>query len=163
MNQALIGVIGTLLGVAIGGLVTYLVNYAQFKREKKLKEQQLIQQKLEEICQTIENIYTIHRPSFSDALTHIRNGADIKFEVINPPFNKLKMLIYFYAPSLKSLYDVLCDIRFLYGISLIELNDCNQKNKPAMFNIVSKTFELFETLCEKISEAAADISRTYFK
>jgi uncharacterized membrane protein YgaE (UPF0421/DUF939 family) len=59
MNQtsiALIVSLLTLLGVIIGGLISYFIAFAQFRYNKKLKEQEIIQQKLEEICQIIEGI-----------------------------------------------------------------------------------------------------------
>jgi hypothetical protein len=46
MESAIIG----LIGVIIGSIVTYITNRAQFQREKKLKQEQIIQTKLEEIC-----------------------------------------------------------------------------------------------------------------
>ena len=58
----------TLLGTIVGGLVTFYVNKYQFVMQKQWDQKQLIRQKLEDICQTIDKINDSYRYSTVEVL-----------------------------------------------------------------------------------------------
>ena len=164
MNQAWIGVLGTLLGVSIGGLVTYLVNYAQFKRDKKLEEQKMIQQKLEEICKTAEEIYTFNRHLTAECYGYMSLGEQINLDTIKEMrFSHLTMLINFYAPSLKELSNLLRETVQLHGTAITEMvGNEDPKDKLNAFQYVLKAMELIDKLCIAIIHGSANIIRDHF-
>lgn len=164
MDHTWIGVIGTLLGVSIGGLVSYLVNSAQFKRDKKLKDQQLIQQKLEEICKTAEEIHTSSRELYAECYGFISLSETFNLDNIkNLRFSYLNMLIYFYAPNLKEISQVLSEAVNLHSIAIIEMiGKVDPTDKQIAFLYVSKANQLIDKLCTAIIHSSANIVRDHF-
>ena len=164
MNTVWIGLIGTLSGVLIGGIVSYFVSYAQFNRDKKLKEQQIIQQKLEEICETAEGISRSYTNLMSEAMMFIGFGKKMQIKNGPIPFNKLKMLIYFYAPGLKEIYNQLYDASFLHSESMIYLlNSTSNDDKKAWLSIIRNLNKLMTNQCTALIEGSANIIRGHFE
>ncbi len=164
MNQAWIGVIGTLFGVLIGGLVTNFLNSSQFKRESKLKAQQLIQQKLEEICQTAEAIHESNRHLTAECYGYMSLGELPNLDTIKfIPLSHLNMLIYFYAPDLKELSNLLRETVRLHGIAITEMfENKDPKDIQGAFQYVLTASELIDKLCLSIIHSSASIVRDHF-
>jgi hypothetical protein len=109
-----LGIIGTLLGVAIAGWMNRIKDQDQFLREKGWKRQQLIREKLEEICKTIEEIETAHMELWSKTLLYLNQGQRIQLES-SFPTPRLSMLINFYAPDLKEFLGLLTELIMMFA------------------------------------------------
>ncbi|MGO9018444.1 MAG: hypothetical protein ACLQVJ_08855 [Syntrophobacteraceae bacterium] len=117
MMTAWIGVFGTLLGVVIAGYINYRLNSAKIERENKLKNDQLVHQKLEDICKLIEDVQFVkHKRTqkWLDFVAKYQYGEEINdatFQDIfqNVSFTQLKMIIDFYIPEMRQLFDQLME------------------------------------------------------
>ncbi|MHB8067390.1 MAG: hypothetical protein ACYDIC_05775 [Desulfobaccales bacterium] len=164
MNNAWIGVIGTLLGVSIGGLVTLSVSYFQFKRDKKLKEQQLIQRKLEEICETAEEINRYYTSLMSEAMMSIYLGKKVEITTYHIPLNKIKMLIYFYAKNLKGIYIQLNEVTYIHTEAMIHfVNADNNREKRDWYDKILKLNKLMQKLCTALIQDCSNIVSDHFE
>lgn len=111
MSEVWIGLIGALSGTAVGGLVTYLVEHAKFRREKKWEWATLRREKLEEIGQVTEE-FRQHYASVADAALKHSKGimANLpRIEEASYPLPRLMVLIRFYAPELEAELGALAD------------------------------------------------------
>ena len=162
MNTVWIGLIGTLSGVLIGGIVSYFVSYAQFKRDKQLKEEQIVQQKLEEICKTAEEINTSYNTIMGEVMMFVQFGRKMKIDISPIPLNKLKMLIYFYAPSLKKIYNQLEETARLHAEGMVSIIKDTTDDKKAILVLIIKITQLLTNHCTALIESSANIVRSHF-
>jgi len=120
ITGAVIGIIGTLLGTIATGVINYILNRAQFMRDKIFKQKNLIQQKLEEIGLLIEDIDNTYGQLLATAVGHVTTGEKLESEIKPLPMIRLKMLIDYYAPGLKGLFQVLEQSQYNFGILFAE-------------------------------------------
>jgi len=129
MDKALIGVIGTISGVAIGSIATYFVSRAQLKHEEKLASkrhrEQIIKEKAEETCSTIQEImdiaHAIEREVgvFVTGVRWTNEQIQTVYSRLINPINKLRLLLYLYFPkiaktevdSIAAAYNLIADLR----------------------------------------------------
>ena len=162
MGAAIIGVIGTLLGVAIGGGVNYFINRSQFIREKKYQEQQVLRQKLEEICQVIERINQSYNNVWADAWQSLKYGKQMPLDDDPLPFARLSMLINFYAPELKENFKLLEDNRNAFGMILIDViynAQAEESKRQKIHNDLSIARGYIAKVCTAMEDEAASLAR----
>ncbi len=105
--EAWIGLFGVILGAIIAGVAGLVASSVQFNREKKWERKQLVRTKLEEAYQIVEEYRSAYIQVTGDLILTSKTGNN-QVQFPNLPLSELTMLIYFYAPTLKS------DIRQLY-------------------------------------------------
>jgi hypothetical protein len=113
--------IGTLVGIIVGGGITYCLNSLKFKQETQWKERQHVRNKLEEICLIIQEINSSNRTSISKVLVDFNNIKDIPYIGTQLPLLRLKMLIDLYAQQLTPLFDVLYYSESIFHQGLLSL------------------------------------------
>jgi hypothetical protein len=161
MGAAIIGVIGTLLGVVIGGGVNFFINRSQFIREKKYQEQQVIRQKLEEICKLAEEIDDSYRKTWLDSIQLMEYGKKMDF-VTGIPLARLLMLINFYAVELKDTSKILEETRHIFGERLVEVINNAQADRLTRQRInsdITKAYIQISKVCETMATGSANIAR----
>jgi hypothetical protein len=161
MSQFWTALIG-LFGVIIGGFLTYIINYTQFNRDKKLKQEQIIQQKLEQICEIAEEINRSYSILMGEAIAFVKFGRKMEMKINPIQLDKLKMLIYFYAPSLKELYNNLFEAASVHaeGIAFILNPSVNDKN--TLLELIIKLNQGMTNQCTALVESSANILRNNF-
>ena len=166
---AIIGLIGVLIGAAI----SLYGNYIQFKNNKKLQEQQIIQQKLEEICQIAEGIYISNKQLNFECYGYMRLGqpiiaSNIKDTSFSASFSHLNMLINFYAPKLyapqlKEISQLLREGVRLHNNAMGQMYDSKDpQDKENAFKYALKANQLIDNLCKEIINLSANIVRDDF-
>jgi len=99
-----------LIGVLIGGIITYIVTRTKLRHDKSLEKDKLYLEKLEQLYRTITNLIYIYRSNMSSALY---GKGDNKLPTI--PIDQIDMLIGFYAPELNDDFQQLERARSDYG------------------------------------------------
>lgn len=144
MDKELIGIIGTISGVAIGSISTYFISRAQQKHEEKLASkrhrEQIIKEKAEETYSTIQEIMDVAQSIEREVgvfLTGVRWTNEqiqaVYSRLINP-INKLRLLLYLYFPriaktevdSVAAAYRLIADLRD-YAKQYIDVTIGNEK------------------------------------
>jgi hypothetical protein len=160
MWTAIIGVIVTLLGVVVGGGISILKDRVQFRREKDWQRRQLIREKLEEICQVVEDISQNYREIWSSVIIiDVYKVKEIYRTVI--PFAKLSMLINFYAPSLKIYLPLLDDLKSLFNNSLTEIimiTDHGESSPKEIFGYLTLIHTEIQKVCKAMTTATSDLA-----
>jgi hypothetical protein len=167
--QELFGIVGTLVGVIIGGGIIVYANQQTLAHTASREKAKRNLEKLESAHQTLATILQHYRESFSDSLTRI---SDLPLELTpakdNPvPFDHLRMLISFYAPHLSGDCDSLigfCVNSFghLYGQSfafrlkrLEGINDSGDGLRDALLGAFSEIEQKVRRLQDALAVAAA--------
>ena len=101
--EELVGVLGTIVGVILGGLITWLLGKEQRKHEINKHKRELLIQKYEELHALLGQLYGCVN---SLAMQIVSEAAlDSKFDPkairSQMPTEKVTMLIEFYVPELK--------------------------------------------------------------
>jgi hypothetical protein len=138
MDKELIGIIGTISGVAVGSIGTYFVTRAQLKHEEKLASrrhrEQIIKEKAEETYSTIQEIMDVAHSIQREVgvfLTDVRwtnEQIQTTYSRLLNPINKLRLLLYLYFPtlantevdSIASAYDLVEALRG-YAVQYIDI------------------------------------------
>jgi hypothetical protein len=158
----MVSIIGPLIGVIVGGLITYFITYAQFKHDKKIKDQELLLQRLEELNELIEDMSAVYNKLFGEALVHYKGGEKIQINVKKPMrLIRLKTLIYFYYTDLTQYIDLLEDTTEIIAISVIEMNNPNNDRKEKAFIMLIRTKDLFEKISKSITYKSSLIARKF--
>ena len=97
-----IGVIGTLLGVTAGGIVTLYVTERQLKYQEQQQKQQNDLQRYENISRLLSKIKNQTAVLSTNVIMNRTHGLAIQADKLGGevPFPELHMLVDFYAPSL---------------------------------------------------------------
>jgi hypothetical protein len=142
--------IGTLVGIIVGGGITYCLNSLKFRQETQWKERQHVRNKLEEICLIIQEISSSNRTSLSKVLVDSKNIKDVLYSGTQVPFLRLQMLIDLYAKQLTPLFLVFYYGESTFQQSLLSLHsELIAGNTEELPPRVQKTLDLEKTI-EKI-------------
>ena len=97
-----IGVVGTLLGVTAGGLVTLYVTERQLKHQEEQQNKQNNLHRYENISRLLSKIKNQTAILNTNLVMNRTHGVAIQAEKLGGevPFSELHMLVNFYAPSL---------------------------------------------------------------
>jgi hypothetical protein len=158
---AIIAAIATLLGVIISGVINYVVSKNQFNREKDWQRKQFVREKLETICQIIEEIDDWHRKLWSEALMFIQYGKKLEIGIKKIPTDRLSMLINFYAPALKPFLELISEEILSFGkalIIIINIDESGETKRQAIADLTI-TQESIRKICEAMTLASADLAR----
>lgn len=169
---SIIASISTLLGVIITFIGSYFLNNNKFKIEHKAQNSLMVHNKLEEICQAIENIRVSH---YLKLFTHYSRATGkfhsqgkigpygIMPDNMNPlEFPRVRMLIDFYAPSLIMYYSALLEINAIHSEIFMELVDMPVYNKDrikSLQDIFTKSHILADRIIDDFIKAAAQLAR----
>lgn len=158
---AIIAAVATLLGIVISGTINFYVTREQFVRETKRQQDQLIRQKLEEICQVVEEIGNEYRRLWGEALLSIEYGKKIEVGTYLP-FDRLSMLINFYAPGLKVYLALLQEVKASFGKVLVEalkFPEGQGINRQSVITDLTAARMAIDKVCQAIATASANIAK----
>lgn len=150
MWTAIIGVIGTLFGVAVGGGISILKDQAQFRREKDWQQKQLVRDKLEEICQILEQIKIYYRNRCVEAKAFMEYCQHMNID-IDEPYNRLSMLISFYAPELAEYLVLLSECKLLLIGELRGTFKVVESKEESPQSIIDSLTKIFTTILKVTS------------
>lgn len=114
------GVVGTLGGVAIGGIVSHVVEGARFKRERATRIADIRREKLEELYQAIEH----QRAAVASGMVHtmsIAGGLPQPEEVKKHDTSKLAMLVGIDLPTAQPALEAMESAFGTHGLRLAAL------------------------------------------
>ena len=144
MDKQIIVIIGTISGVVIGSISTYLISRAQQKHEEKLADKlyrnQIIKEKAEETYATIQEIMDVAQAIEREVgvlTTGVRwtnEQIQAAYSRLINPINKLRLLLYLYFPkianregdSIAAAYNLVYDLRD-YATQYIDVSLGNEK------------------------------------
>lgn len=162
MDAAVIGVVGTLLGGLVGGLLTHLNSTALAKLEMKWQQARLRQEKLEEISGLLDQIQHRYDKLADDMLLKVETGKPLEQSGERLPIDRLRILMEFYAPSMLDDWPKLeqgCD---LFWKVWIEAITDTHRTKPEKQELNSRAFTAAREVtkvCRSLSEKAALLAR----
>lgn len=164
-----IGILGTLIGVILGGGITLFVTKTQIKHAEKLDRTKRQLQKLEEAHEVLSKIEQHYRVVFSEYLakvtTRLAPQENRKSSSEPIPFDRLKMLIGFYAGSLKTETEEL--IRFCieeYGPLIgkaIFFEELSSDERKELAQRLTATYGSIKVKLEKLQSGLVELARNY--
>ena len=128
-----IGIIGTLLGVIIGGLITLLIIHVQLRNQEKKRREERKIKTYEEIHKHLSVLDHEAGYIFLQSLNKIGNGMPIdSHERSKLPWEELEMLVNFYAPELKEHIKIILEKweKLGHAFALIIVEKYSQKEGP---------------------------------
>lgn len=162
MDAAIIGVVGTLLGGLVGGLLTYLNSTALAKLEMKWQQVRLRQEKLEEISGLLDQVQHRYDKLAGDMLLKVETGKPLEQSGERLPIDRLRILMEFYAPSMLDDWPKLEEGRELFSKVFLDIMSDTQRTKPEKQELNSRAFTAAREVtkvCRSLSEKAALLAR----
>ena len=158
--EAWIGIIGTLLGVAFGGVLTHWTSNTQSKRQRRWEVNRLIQTKLEDIAELLDDLESRYRKISGDAILKVHSGKPMVYEG-RLPTARLNALISFYAPELVEEKKQLERLAHTFGEVLVKTIDVksDEPQKKALIAELLRGHHQIEDACESMASKAAMIAR----
>lgn len=100
--EAWLGLIGAVVGTALGGVIAYLTTTQQQKHERQTESRRKLLSSYEEIHQLLTAVAAQANMFNMGVLGDIGYSTPFRADIAkeNPQFERLRMLIDFYAPSL---------------------------------------------------------------
>ncbi len=157
--NAWIPIIGTLLGVLIGGLVSVLTSKMQFERERRWKRDLLVQDKLLEIAELAEDVQRKLGKLYGDAVGAVESGQSLKPDSDPLPLARLKMLINYCAPELRPHMERVIQIRDELSPFVGEVLMFRDRAKPERQQLnlqLVRGIKQITSECKGLAEAAAE-------
>lgn len=143
-----LGLIGALAGTAIGGIITYRVAGQQHRQERKIENQRRLISSCESIHELLSSISgqasTLNMGVIGDLGYSSPLKADILKEKVQ--FDRLRMLVDFYAPSLqgdvKSLTDQFTIISCAVAETLLQKDRNDEWKKKTVQSAALASMEI---------------------
>ncbi len=165
--ESWIGIIGTLLGVALGGLATILTNHQRISYEKKQLHSNRQIEKIEKAHELLTEIDVKFRKYVGNDTTYLLTGIEPKESVTGRiPFEEIDMLFSFYAPSLYEEAIALIKICQGYGELSLQANisrpPTEGERKELLAKIMNKSTEInmaIKTLKENLSKLVQECQK----
>jgi hypothetical protein len=157
--------IGALLGVILGGAITWLISRAQFKRQDKRERNKLILEKLEEIhklvgdlekCYAMLSVSVMKQPNLAERV--IESEPEVE------DLERIKLLTSIYAPELA---DSLAEIdgiteRFSSAITpWLNTMTLPEKDLTIVRTNISQQGEALMIACDRMRARIIEISKNY--
>ena len=100
----MLGIVGTLLGVIFGGLISWMHNRDQREHEIKKEKRELLLSKYEELHELLSKTYNCVNEMVLQVVSEAACGTQFDSKQIKHqmPLEQVSMLIEFYVPELKS-------------------------------------------------------------
>jgi hypothetical protein len=151
------------MGVIIGGLITLYASCIQHKYNKKLKDQEVILQRLEEVNKLMEDIDDAYKTFHIHAVNHYTTGNKLDFNFKKEiRFIRLKTIINFYFSDLIQYVDLLGDTLESFTIALLELGSSKNKvQKEKSMVILVRANYLIENISKSILRESSIIARKF--
>lgn len=150
MQEAIFG----LIGVLVGGFLSYLNSENLAKHEKQWQFSRLKHDKLIEIANISDKIQN----SYFLIVTKLSTNSDISIdENLSVPINTLKVLIKFYAPELQDDLKILYGLREIFGQAFIDFTQ-NKNNKKHLQNLFVTSLKI-NKVCDEIYEKTVNIAK----
>jgi len=162
MDAALVGVVGTLVGGLVGGWLTHLNSTALAKLQMRWQQVRLRQEKLEEISGFLDQIRHDYDRLEGELLLKVETDKPLDQLSERIPFDRLRILMEFYAPSMLDDWPKLEHGCELFGEVLIEAITGTHRTKPEKQELNGKAHTAAREVtkvCRSLSEKAALLAR----
>lgn len=149
-----------LITLIIGWLLNLLSTMFIYKRTIELEKKKLIQTKIEELTQLIDEVSKAYMKIWVK-IKH--SGTDVDFEGVNLPFVRIKILISFYFPELKPEYEILLKERDDFGNKILPvLIETDKVKRSQLYLELTKSLQRIIKLCdETFCISASKIAQKY--
>ena len=158
MDPAVIGVAGTLLGGLLGGLLTHWNSTALAKLEMRWQQTRIRQEKLEEISSILDQITQHYKKLMGDVILNIESDISLIPNSERIPFDRLRILMEFYAPTMINDWPKLENSRDMFGKILCDLISTASRTKPEKQELNGRVLTAqneISKVCQSLSEKAA--------
>lgn len=154
-----------LIGVLVGGAITYGVTYLKMRHDEKRDRVKLYLQKLEDMHKAVNKITEIYSHIWIEHVSIIKFGFKEPTKYEKPiPIDELKMLIDFYAPQLSVFVDQLEHSRKEYGKILMrcyEADELDMAEKVQLGKQVGQGYDLIVKCCGYLKREIIKESKVY--
>ncbi len=158
MDTAVVGVMGTLLGGLVGGFLTHWNSTALAKFEMKWQQVRLRQEKLEEISELLDQIQHHFNKLMGEVILKVETDKPLDQSGERIPFDRLKILMEFYAPAMLDDWQQLEHGREVFGKVLVDAISSVHLTKPKKQEINGRAVTaagMVSKVCRSFSEKAA--------
>jgi hypothetical protein len=161
MDTAVVGVAGTLLGGLVGGLLAHWNSTALAKLEMRWQVVRLHQVKLEEIAAILDEIRQHYTKLMGEVICKVEYGTAFPDSKERIPFDRLRILIEFYAPSMLDSWPRLERGRDIFAKVFIDAlpYDSRTKLQKQDLNGRAATADAYvDKVCRELSAEAARLA-----
>lgn len=158
MDAAVIGVAGTLLGGLVGGLLTHWNSTALARLEMKWQQIRLRQEKLEEIAALLDQIDQHYEKLMGEVILKVESNKAFEFNGERIPFERLRILMEFYAPAMIEFWPTLDSGREEFSKVIIDAIPNGTRAKPEKQELNGRAATAQSKIsksCRSLSEKAA--------
>lgn len=158
MDATIIGVAGTLLGGVVGGLLTHWNSTALARLEMKWQQVRLRQEKLEEITGLLDQIQQYYSKLLGEVILKVEADKPFMQFADRIPFNRLRILMEFYATPMLDDWEKLERGRELFGKVLVDAMPSTTRSKPERQELNGRAVtaeKVVSSVCRSMSEKAA--------
>src|SRR5689334_417684 len=160
-----ITIIGSLLGVAVGGGLAWLNSRYQFLRQDERDRKRFILSKLEELHELISEYRQAYNSATADRFA-TATGADSWYAKDGRPLpiEKLRMLVGFYAEDLTSYLGDLEKAGLDVGMMAMQCAKIHRESENTKEQLIKALFSKQQELnsaCEKMQKQVVSLSKKY--
>jgi len=158
MDAAIVGIAGTLLGGLVGGLLTHWNSTALARLEMKWQQVRLRQEKLEEIAELLDQIQQHYSMLMGEVILKVEDDKPFTQSGEHIPFDRLRILMEFYAPSMLDHWEKLENGRELFGKVLVDAIPSAHRTKQEKQQLNGRAVtaeQIVSKVCRLLSEKAA--------
>jgi hypothetical protein len=163
--DAWIGIVGTLVGVALGGVISYLTSRQQINHEKRLALSKRQIEKIEKAHELLTNIGVRYRGFFGSDTSFLYTGKQGDYMAEGRlPFEELDMLFSFYASSLAPNAKKLIVLCQSYGASSAEARifaPGTSQDKTTLLNALKEKYLQIEAQITELKSQLAQTIQAY--
>ena|SRR2546426_10845135 len=165
MLNAWIGLIGAFAGALIAGISHFMSARSQFKWDKSWERKSLARSKLEDLFTAVGNLRGAYIDIYASCVTRM---PEQKIEVpVEFPVERLRMLVGFYAPEVRSFLPKLEEARREFGQGLLQLI-ANQEMRDAQgwsdgIARVGDSFKKLDTIFDEMEDEVVALSRRWLE
>jgi hypothetical protein len=160
--DAWIGVVGTLLGVTLGGIVSLLTNRQRIKQEKQIALNKIKIDKIEDAHELLTNIGVRYRKYLARDVSFLSTGKERDDEQEGRmPFEELDMLFSFYVPSLALKAREIIESCQEYGSLSIKARIFTPNSEAEKNELTGNLMKSHQDLTSKISELKKQLAQAF--
>lgn len=159
-----VGVLGTLGGVILGGLIAYITNARQMTQQKQLVLSQRQIENLEKAHEVLTQIGVLFRYLHSSCSFLIVGGMRKEENSERVPFEELEMLFSFYIPSLEIDAKQLIEVCQEFGAAVVKAKVWTPEDdadKKKLWDELCTDYRLIESRIRELKSKLAKIIWTY--
>jgi hypothetical protein len=161
MDAAVVGVAGTLLGGLVGGLLTHWNSTALARLQMRWQQVRLRQEKLEEIAALLDQIDQHFKKLMGEVILKVENDTPFELNGERIPFERLRILMEFYAPTMIDEWPRLEKERELFSTVLVDAIPAVRRTKPEKQEINGRAVSAqigISKVCRSLSEKAVSLA-----